>query len=174
VVYILGSIVFCVIALAFGFYQAFMHSRWDASLLPLEREVEAHVPIELIGALSATAPTAPEAAREWQGRSKAERAKLAETWVHALAITTEIRKSSVKELPVTSTELKGIDQNSRVDAWQKPFCLTRAGSRVVVVSAGSSADPLPSCQVDFSAMEFRQIPSKRLYIMKSGYLVLFD
>jgi len=101
-------------------------------------------------------------------------AKLFETWVYAMSLSTSVLQSGPSGNWVkSSSDLQSAKPGSRLDPWQHPFCLLRRGDAVLVISAGPRALGIPACNnIAMAAEDLATFPQKKLLESPSGSLVL--
>ena len=101
-------------------------------------------------------------------------AKLFETWVYAMSLSTSVLQSGPDgNWVMGSSDLKSAGPRSRLDPWQHPFCLLRRGDAVLAISAGPHAPGSPACNnIAMTAEDLATFPQKKLLESPSGSLVL--
>ena len=160
--------------LCFAFYELVMHAPVDAQVSTIKQSIEAGAPTQLTGMVAldsdfsvTTHPPVP-----WEARSMDEKAKLAETWSHALAVASAAQ--DIRDVPPLSTSIETSPRGFNLDAWGRPFCVATVEGRILIASAGLSKDSPPDCSAIRSApaRHISQLPSKKLFILPSGYTLL--
>lgn len=101
-------------------------------------------------------------------------AKLFETWVYAMSLSTSVLQNGPDGNWVrSSSDLKSAQPRSRLDPWQHPFCLLRRDNAVLAISAGPRAPGSPTCNdIAITAEDLANFPHKKLLESPSGSLVL--
>lgn len=101
-------------------------------------------------------------------------AKLFETWVYAMSLSTSVLLNGPGGNWVkSSSDLDSAKPMSRLDPWQHPFCVLRRGDAVLAISAGPHAPGSPVCNnIAMSAEDLATFPQKKLLEGASGSLVL--
>lgn len=101
-------------------------------------------------------------------------AKLFETWVYAMSLSTSVLQNGPAGNWVkNSSELEFAKPTRRLDPWQHPFCLLRRGDAVLAISAGPQAPGSPTCKnIAITAEDLTAFPQKKLLESPSGSLVL--
>ena len=101
-------------------------------------------------------------------------AKLFETWVYAMSVSTSVLLNGPDGNWVkSSSDLDSAKPASRLDPWQHPFCLLRRDDAVLAISAGPHAPGPPACKnIAMTAEDLATLPQKKLLESPSGSLVL--
>ena len=155
-------------------YEILLHSPANAQLAFVRTQVEARLPTGLTGMISVSSDLIPIS--NAVERSPSDKAKLAETWLHALSVAMAAQQLH-GERPQFSTGLSlgVLKPEHKFDAWDRPFCLSYSGTATIVMSSGLSADTQPICS-NLSAItpeRLSRLRGKKLYILPSGYAFLF-
>lgn len=101
-------------------------------------------------------------------------AKLFETWLYAMSLTTSVLENGPAGNWVkSSSDIESQKGGSRLDPWQHPFCLLRRDDAILAISAGPQAPGSPTCNnIPFTAEDLATFPQKKLLQSPSGSLVL--
>lgn len=101
-------------------------------------------------------------------------AKLFETWVYAMSLSTSVLQNGPDGNWVkSSSDFESAKPGRRLDPWQHPFCLLRRDDAVLAISAGPHASGSPACNnIAMTAEDLETFPQKKLLESPSGSLVL--
>jgi len=101
-------------------------------------------------------------------------AKLFETWVYAMSLTTSVLQNGPDGNWVkNSSDLESAKPGSHLDPWQHPFCLLRRDDAVLAISAGPNAPGSPACNnIAMTEQDLATFSQKKLLESPSGSLVL--
>ena len=101
-------------------------------------------------------------------------AKLFETWVYAISLSTSVLQNGPDgNWAKSSSDLESAKTGRRLDPWQHPFCLLRRDDAVLAISAGPHAPGSPACNdIAMTEEDLATFPQKKLVESPSGSLLL--